>query len=108
MDPADRLAGGAEEAPWWHDSHERILQRARALDWLSLLPGIMDANAHLAAGDSARWEIYVSVDDADKTLATVSELGGTIIREAADTPFGRFGDVRDPMGAIFNVIGRIG
>jgi len=24
------------------------------------------------------------------------------------TPFGRFGDVRDPMGAIFNVIGRIG
>ena len=70
--------------------------------------GIMDANAHLPAGDGARWEIYVSVDDADKALATVSELGGTIIREAADTPFGRFGDVRDPMGAIFNVIGRIG
>ena len=68
----------------------------------------MDSNAHLAAGDSAHWEIYVSVDDADKALATVSELGGTIIREAADTPFGRFGDVRDPMGAIFNVIGRIG
>jgi len=70
--------------------------------------GIMDANAHLPAGDGARWEIYVSVDDADKTLATVSELGGTIVREAADTPFGRFGDVRDPMGAVFNVIGRIG
>ena len=70
--------------------------------------GIMDANAHLAEGDSARWEIYVSVDDADKTLATVSELGGTIVREAADTPFGRFGDVRDPMGAIFNVIGPLG
>ena len=68
----------------------------------------MDANAHLAAGEGARWEIYVSVDDADKTLATVSELGGTIIQQAADTPFGRFGDVRDPMGAIFNVIGRIG
>jgi predicted enzyme related to lactoylglutathione lyase len=70
--------------------------------------GIMDANAHLAAGEGVHWEIYLSVDDADKTLATVSELGGTIIREAADTPFGRFGDVGDPMGAIFNVIGRIG
>jgi uncharacterized protein len=70
--------------------------------------GIMDANAHLPAGEGARWEIYVSVDDADKTLATVSELGGTIIREAEDTPFGRFGDVRDPMGAVFNVIGRLG
>ena len=70
--------------------------------------GIMDANAHLPAGEGARWEIYVSVDDADKALATVSELGGTIIREAADTPFGRFGDVRDPMGAVFNVIGRLG
>jgi predicted enzyme related to lactoylglutathione lyase len=46
----------------------------------------------MAAGDSARWET----------------LGGTIIQKAADTPFGRFGDVRDPMGAIFNVIGRIG
>jgi hypothetical protein len=70
--------------------------------------GIMDANAHLSAGDGARWEIYISVDDADKALATVSELGGTIVQEAADTPFGRFGDVRDPMGAVFNVIGRIG
>jgi predicted enzyme related to lactoylglutathione lyase len=70
--------------------------------------GIMDANAHLPAGEGARWEIYVSVDDADKTLATVSELGGSIIREAEDTPFGRFGDVRDPMGAVFNVIGRTG
>ena len=70
--------------------------------------GIMDANAHLPAGEGARWEIYISVDDADKTLATVSELGGTIVREAADTPFGRLGDVRDPMGAVFNVVGRIG
>jgi hypothetical protein len=70
--------------------------------------GIMDANAHLPAGEGARWEIYVSVDDADEALATASELGGTIIREAADTPFGRFGDVRDPTGAVFNVIGRIG
>ena len=53
--------------------------------------GIMDANAHLAAGEGARWEIYVSVDDADKTLATVSEMGGMIIQQAADTPFGRLG-----------------
>ena len=67
----------------------------------------MDANARLPAGEGARWEVYVSVDDAGKAPATVSELGGTIIGEAADTPSGRFGDLRDPMGAIFNVIGRI-
>jgi hypothetical protein len=34
---AYRLAGGAPTAPWWGESHERILARARALAWPSRL-----------------------------------------------------------------------
>src|ERR1017187_7468548 len=34
---AYRLAGGAPAEPWWRESHERILTRARALTWPSRL-----------------------------------------------------------------------
>ena len=34
---AYRLAGGAPDAAWWRESHERILARARALTWPSRL-----------------------------------------------------------------------
>jgi hypothetical protein len=34
---AYRLAGGASAEPWWRESHERILARARALTWPSRL-----------------------------------------------------------------------
>jgi hypothetical protein len=44
-DLAYTLAGGADEAPWWRDSHERVLEQARALDWPSGLPGIEDQAA---------------------------------------------------------------
>jgi len=36
-DLAYSLAGGAEPAPWWGESHERILAAARALTWPSRL-----------------------------------------------------------------------
>jgi hypothetical protein len=49
-DLAYRLAGGADEAPWWRDSHERVLQKARALDWPSSLSGIEDQACELVGG----------------------------------------------------------
>jgi len=36
-DLAYSLAGGAEPAPWWHESHQRILAAARAHTWPSRL-----------------------------------------------------------------------
>ena len=35
LELAYRLAGGAPAEPWWRESHERILARARALSWPS-------------------------------------------------------------------------
>jgi hypothetical protein len=49
-DLAYRLAGGADEAPWWRDSHERVLQEARALDWPSRLSGVEDQTCELVGG----------------------------------------------------------
>jgi hypothetical protein len=49
-DLAYTLAGGAEEARWWRDSHERVLQQARALDWPSGLSAIEDQACELVGG----------------------------------------------------------
>lgn len=37
---AYHLAGGAASAPWWRESHQRILARARGLSWPSRLVGL--------------------------------------------------------------------
>jgi hypothetical protein len=66
--------------------------------------GIMDASGYLPAGEGPRWEVYLSVDNADKALETAAELGGTVLREATDTPYGRIGSAADPMGARFSVV----
>lgn len=68
--------------------------------------GIMDASGHLAEGERPSWDIYVSVADTDKTLALAAELGGRVVQEGMDTPFGILGAAVDPMGAKFKVISR--
>ena len=49
-DLAWRLSGGADEAPWWRDSHERILQQARALDWPTRPAEVEDLTCDLVGG----------------------------------------------------------
>lgn len=66
--------------------------------------GIMDATGYFTSVDLPRWDVYVSVEDTDKALALATELGGTVTREGADTPFGRLGSATDPMGARFLVV----
>lgn len=58
--------------------------------------GILDA----AGVDDATpgWSIYFGTDDADASLARVTELGGRIERPAEDTPYGRLATVLDPLG----------
>jgi len=59
----------------------------------------------LAAGDPGRWEVFFRVPDVDSALRGVVRLGGTVLRAAADTPFGRLAEAADPMGARFNLAG---
>jgi hypothetical protein len=68
------------------------------------LAGIMDASAYLPEGSPASWSIYFRVDDADAALARVVELGGTIVRPAEDTPYGRLATAADPTGVPFRLV----
>ena len=67
--------------------------------------GIMDSTAFLPDGVPAHWQIYFAVDDADATLAHIVELGGAIVQEAKDTPFGRLAAATDSTGANFKLRG---
>lgn len=68
------------------------------------LAGIMDAGGMLPEGAPAVWSIYFQVEDADKTLAQVVELGGSVVRQAEPTPFGRLAEATDTTGAHFKLV----
>jgi predicted enzyme related to lactoylglutathione lyase len=68
--------------------------------------GIVAAqDGDLAAGAAGRWEVFFRVADTDAALARVVELGGTVLRAAADTPFGRLAEAADPTGARLRLAG---
>lgn len=65
--------------------------------------GIMDAAAWLPEGVPSHWSVYFGVDDADKALAQIAELGGSTVVDAESTPYGRLATAADPTGAIFKL-----
>jgi predicted enzyme related to lactoylglutathione lyase len=67
------------------------------------LAGIMDAGAFLPEGVPAQWSVYWEVDDTDASAATVTALGGSVVNNPEDTPFGRLATVLDPAGAQFKL-----
>lgn len=71
------------------------------------LAGIMDASGYLPQGVPDHWEVYFGVDDTDRALATITDLGGSILKGAEETPFGRMAAAADPTGATFKLVGRL-
>ena len=67
------------------------------------LAGIMDATTFLPEGVPAHWSIYWEVDNADTAVARVRALGGSVVIDAVDTPYGRIATVTDPTGAEFKL-----
>jgi predicted enzyme related to lactoylglutathione lyase len=67
------------------------------------LAGVMDAALFLPEGQPAHWTIYWEVDDADAAVAEVKALGGSVVADAQDTPYGRMATVCDPAGAEFKL-----
>lgn len=65
--------------------------------------GVMDASSFLPDGVPAHWSIYFGVDDVDKTLAQIGELGGSTVVPGEDTPYGRLATAADPTGAVFKL-----
>lgn len=65
--------------------------------------GIMDATNFLPEGVPAHWSIYFGVDDVDKALAQIGDLGGSTVMAGEDTPYGRLATAADPTGAVFKL-----
>jgi predicted enzyme related to lactoylglutathione lyase len=50
------------------------------------------------------WLTYFMHDDVDAGLGKARELGGEQIGETVDSPYGRYGRIRDPQGGVFALI----
>jgi predicted enzyme related to lactoylglutathione lyase len=52
---------------------------------------------------SPHWGVYFGVEDCDRAVARVQELGGRLASPPMDVPAGRFAVVMDPQGAAFSL-----
>jgi uncharacterized protein len=66
--------------------------------------GIGELDSGLPAEVPARWSVYFAVEDTDAAVATVSSLGGSTVRPAWDSPYGRIAIVADRDEAVFSLI----
>jgi predicted enzyme related to lactoylglutathione lyase len=49
----------------------------------------------------SHWLVYFAIADADASAAAARELGGTVLQDPFDSPFGRMVPMLDPAGAVF-------
>ena len=47
---------------------------------------------------------YFGVEDADQASDVVTKLGGSVMRPAWDTPYGRMAILTDDQGAVFAIM----
>lgn len=67
--------------------------------------GVMQMGEQSPVGGSrSHFVAYLAVGDADEAAAHVVELGGTVVREPVDTPFGRLTTITDSEGATLNLV----
>jgi predicted enzyme related to lactoylglutathione lyase len=50
------------------------------------------------------WTTYFAVDNTDATVAKAQELGGSVVRPASDSPYGRMAVLADDQGTVFAVM----
>ena len=52
----------------------------------------------------AFWGVYFGTRDTDKAVELVTSHGGSVVRAASDSPYGRMAIVADNQGAVFSLI----
>ncbi|WP_326545345.1 VOC family protein [Mycolicibacterium sp. ND9-15] len=67
------------------------------------LLGLMDGTAFLSEGQPSTWSFFLGASDVDKTVQLVLDNGGSVVRGAENTPYGRLAAVADCTGAAFNL-----
>jgi predicted enzyme related to lactoylglutathione lyase len=66
--------------------------------------GIWDAAADLPEIEPSFWDVYLGVENANESAVRVTELGGTMLEQVTDSPYGRMAHAVDPTGAKFAII----
>ena len=66
--------------------------------------GIGGLPADVPAEVPAGWTVYFGTVDTDASVARVEGNGGSVIRPAQDSPYGRMAAVADDQGAVFSLI----
>jgi len=64
----------------------------------------MDVSGFPAEQFPVGWSIYFVVDNADASIAQAVELGGSVVRPADDSPFGRLAELTDSTGTRFKIV----
>jgi hypothetical protein len=67
--------------------------------------GVMDDTVFGPDVPPPHWAVYFGVEDADKAVARIGELGGSVLRGPDDSPHGRLAEVADPTGVAFRIVG---
>ncbi len=65
--------------------------------------GAMDVSDQLPAMPPF-WSVYFDVEDANATVARVTELGGSVLFPVTDSPQGPVAGLTDPQGGAFSII----
>jgi uncharacterized protein len=60
--------------------------------------------ADVPQGIPAAWSTYFGTAGTDESVATATKLGGSLVRPAADSPYGRMATVADNQGAVFSMV----
>jgi uncharacterized protein len=68
--------------------------------------GIGDLGTVQAPAEApAHWMTYFTVSDADSVIDAATKLGGSVVRPAWDSPYGRMAILADDQGAVFAIMG---
>jgi uncharacterized protein len=66
--------------------------------------GIGAYPADVPASIPAAWSVYFATADTDEAVALATKDGGSLVRPAMDSPYGRMATVADDQGAVFSLI----
>jgi predicted enzyme related to lactoylglutathione lyase len=67
--------------------------------------GIGTIAADAPAGLTSHWMTYFAVADADQVVARALDIGGRVLSQPTDTPFGRMAVIAGPSGEVMSLMG---
>jgi uncharacterized protein len=90
---------GFEPLPGMPDSAYRLMKVGD-----DVVAGVFSIPDEVPAEAPPHWLTYFWLDDVDAGFDRARELGGQVLREPVDSPYGRYAPVQDPQGAAFCLI----